>query len=138
MSARSKARKRAMDMLYAADVLRQPLEQIRETEVARAIAEPERKASWLYANEIVRGIIAHAVEIDERIVSVSESWSIDRMPNVDRSVLRIAVWEMFYNDEVPTEVVIDEAINLAKEYSTAESGSFVHGILGKIADLKAL
>ncbi len=138
MSARSKARKRAMDMIYLADVLKRPLTEVRAEAAAQAENEPERRASWLYASEIVDGFMTHSEEIDERITGVSESWSLDRMPNIDRAALRVAVWEIFYNDEVPAEVAIDEAINLVKEYSTDDSGSFVHGILARIAELRAL
>ena len=102
-------------------------------EAKRAANEPAREASWLYAREIVDGVIDNRDAIDEQITTFAKDWSLARMPAVDRAVLRIGVWEILYNDEVPTAVAIDEAVELAKEFSTDDSGSFVHGILARIA-----
>ncbi|MHA3683232.1 transcription antitermination factor NusB [Leucobacter sp. HY1910] len=134
MSARTKARKRALDMLFQADVRAEPIALIVAAESKRAASEPDRAASWLYAREIVDGVTDHREEIDELIVSYAQGWALDRMPHVDRSLLRIASWEILFNDEVPAAVAIDEAIELAKEYSTEDSSRFVNGVLGKIAD----
>ncbi|MBL5975219.1 MAG: transcription antitermination factor NusB [Candidatus Leucobacter sulfamidivorax] len=133
MSARTKARKRALDMLFQADVRGEPLAAIVAAEAARAAGEPDRQASWLYAREIVDGVADHREEIDELIASYAQGWTLERMPNVDRAVLRIASWELLHNPEVPPAVAIDEAVELAKEYSTDDSGRFVNGVLGKIA-----
>jgi N utilization substance protein B len=133
MSARSKARKRALDMLFQADVRSEPLAAIIEAEAQRAVGEADRMASWLYAREIVDGVTDHQEEIDELISSYALGWTIDRMPNVDRAVLRLASWEILHNSEVPQAVAIDEAIELAKEYSTEDSARFVNGVLAKIA-----
>lgn len=103
------------------------------TEAKRASSEPERQASWLYARDIVDGVIDNRDAIDEQITTFSKDWSLQRMPAVDRALLRIAAWEILYNDEVPTAVAIDEAVELAKEFSTDDSGSFVHGVLARIA-----
>lgn len=121
-------------MLFQADVREEPLAVIVASESKRAAGEPDRAASWLYAREIVDGVNDHREEIDELIVSYAQGWTIDRMPHVDRALLRIASWEMLFNDEVPAAVAIDEAIELAKEYSTEDSSRFVNGVLGKIAD----
>jgi N utilization substance protein B len=129
MSARTKARKRALDVLFAADVRGETAEQSLEAESLRAAARPERASSWPYAREIVQGVIDHATEIDEAIASHSTSWPIDRMPAVDRGILRIAVWEARYNPEVPVGVAVDEAVELAKELSTDDSPKFVNGLL---------
>jgi N utilization substance protein B len=129
MSARTKARKRALDVLFAADVRGETAEQSLEAESLRAAARPERASSWPYAREIVQGVIDHATEIDDAIASHSTSWPIDRMPAVDRGILRIAVWEARYNPEVPVGVAIDEAVELAKELSTDDSPKFVNGLL---------
>src|SRR6478752_5380342 len=102
MSARTKARKRALDILFQADVRGDEVSTVLAAEAKRAANEPSREASWLYARDIV-----------------------------DRALLRIGVWELLYNDEVPTGVAIDEAVELAKEFSTDDSGSFVHGVLAK-------
>ncbi|WP_243074775.1 transcription antitermination factor NusB [Microbacterium sp. SS28] len=133
MSARSKARKRALDILFQSDVRDEDLAAILAAEAKRAASEPAREASWLYAREIVDGVIDNRDAIDEQITTFAKDWSLARMPAVDRAVLRIAVWEILYNDEVPSAVAIDEAVELAKEFSTDDSGSFVHGVLAKIA-----
>jgi N utilization substance protein B len=132
MSARSKARKRALDVLFAADVRGETPEQALEAESLRAAARPERASSWPYAREIVQGVIDHAEEIDRLIADHSTSWPLDRMPAVDRGVLRIAVWESRWNPDVPVGVAIDEAVELAKELSTDDSPRFVNGILTAI------
>lgn len=133
MSARTKARKRALDILFSADVRGDDVAVALAAEAKRAASEPAREASWLYAREIVDGIIDHRDEIDEQITTHSREWRIERMPAVDRALLRIAVWEILHNDEVPTAVAIDEAVELAKEFSTDDSGAFVHGVLGRVS-----
>lgn len=133
MSARTKARRRALNILFSADVRGDQVAQTLAAEATRAASEPERQASWLYAREIVDGVIDHADEIDEQIVTHSRDWRLERMPAVDRALLRIGVWEILFNDEVPTAVAIDEAVELAKELSTDDSGSFVHGVLARVA-----
>lgn len=133
MSARTKARKRALDILFSSDVRGDDIAVTVAAEAKRAASEPAREASWLYAREIVDGIVDHRDDIDESIVTHSRDWKLERMPAVDRALLRIAVWEIVYNDEVPTAVAIDEAVELAKEFSTDDSGSFVHGVLARVA-----
>ncbi|NYE20395.1 transcription antitermination factor NusB [Microbacterium immunditiarum] len=133
MSARTKARKRALDILFQSDVRGDALPTVLAAEAKRAANEPAREASWLYAREIVDGVIDNQGEIDELITTYSKDWSLARMPAVDRALLRIGVWEIVYNDEVPTAVAIDEAVELAKEFSTDESGAFVHGVLARIS-----
>lgn len=133
MSARTKARKRALDILFQADVRGDDVATILAAEATRAASEPAREASWLYAREIVDGVIDNREAIDEQITTFSKDWSLSRMPAVDRAVLRLAAWEILYNDAVPTAVAIDEAVELAKEFSTDDSPSFVHGVLARIA-----
>ncbi|MDY0909775.1 transcription antitermination factor NusB [Microbacterium sp. CFBP9034] len=133
MSARSKARKRALDILFQADVRGEEPAAVLAAEAKRAANEPARETSWLYAREIVDGVIDNRDAIDEQITTFAKDWSLARMPAVDRAVLRIGVWEVLYNDEVPVAVAIDEAVELAKEFSTDDSGSFVHGVLARIA-----
>lgn len=133
MSARTKARKRALDILFQADVRGEELPVMLATEAKRAANEPAREASWLYARDIVDGIIDNREAIDEQITTFAKDWSLQRMPAVDRALLRIGTWEILYNDEVPTAVAIDEAVELAKEFSTDDSGAFVHGVLARIA-----
>jgi len=133
MSARTKARKRALDILFQADVRDEDLAAILAAEAKRAASEPAREGSWLYAREIVDGVIDNRDAIDEQITTFAKDWSLARMPAVDRALLRMGTWEILYNDEVPTAVAIDEAVDLAKEFSTDDSGSFVHGVLARIA-----
>lgn len=133
MSARTKARKRALDILFSADVRGEELSVVLAAAAKRAVSEPAREASWLYARDIVDGILDHRDEIDEHITTHSRDWKLERMPAVDRAILRIGTWEIAYNDEVPTAVAIDEAVELAKELSTEDSGAFVHGVLARIA-----
>ena len=133
MSARTKARKRALDILFQADVRGEELPVVLAVEAKRAASEPDRQASWLYARDIVDGVIDNRDAIDEQITTFAKDWSLQRMPAVDRALLRIGAWEILYNDDVPTAVAIDEAVELAKEFSTDDSGSFVHGVLARIA-----
>jgi len=133
MSARTKARKRALDILFQADVRGDEPATVLAAEAKRAANEPTRQTSWLYAREIVDGVIDNQDAIDEQITTFAKDWTLARMPAVDRAVLRIGVWEILYNDEVPTAVAIDEAVELVKEFSSDESGPFVHGVLARIA-----
>lgn len=133
MSARTKARKRALDILYVADVRQISIAEALAAEAERAASEPAREASWLYAREIVDGIVDHREEIDELIETYSQGWTLSRMPVVDRAILRIGIWEILYNDAVPHAVAIDEAVEAAKILSTDDSAGFVNGLLGRIA-----
>ncbi|MFD2758919.1 transcription antitermination factor NusB [Gulosibacter faecalis] len=134
MSARTKARKRAMDMLFVADVMQRDLRDVLADEQAKALGEPEREASWRYARDIVTGYLEYEHDIDTRIEATAKDWTLERMPSVDAAILRIGAWEILYNDEVPVEVAINEAISAASEYSTDDSSRFISGVLGAIAD----
>ncbi|MBU4465840.1 MAG: transcription antitermination factor NusB [Actinobacteria bacterium] len=133
MSARTKARKRALDILFQSDIRGDSLATTLAAEATRAASEPSREASWLYAREIVDGVIDNRDEIDEQITTSSKDWSLERMPAVDRALLRMGAWEILFNDAVPTAVAIDEAVELAKEFSTDDSAAFVNGVLARIA-----
>ncbi|MFC4244587.1 transcription antitermination factor NusB [Gryllotalpicola reticulitermitis] len=137
MSARTKARKRALDILYVADLREIPIPQALATEAERAANEPAREASWLYAREIVDGVIDNRAEIDELIETYAQGWTLARMPIVDRAILRIGVWELLYNPQVPTGVAISEAVEAATSLSTDDSAGFVNGLLAKIAQTTA-
>ncbi|HEV7567409.1 MAG TPA: transcription antitermination factor NusB [Microbacteriaceae bacterium] len=136
MSARTKARKRALDVLYGADVRQISISEALATEAERAVSEPQREASWLYAREIVDGVLDHREEIDELIETYSQGWTLARMPVVDRAILRIGVWEVIYNDEVPEGVAISEAVEAATVLSTDDSPGFINGLLAKIAQTR--
>ena len=133
MSARSKSRKRALDILYGADVREDSINAALAAEQARNDADPKRNNSWGYARDIVIGITEHGDEIDELIETYSQGWTLKRMPVVDRAILRIGIWEILFNDAVPHAVAIDEAVEAAKILSTDDSAGFVNGLLGRIA-----
>lgn len=136
MSSRSKARKRAIDLLYGADVRQITLAQAIAVDAERAAAEPARSASWAYARELVEGVDEHSADIDALIGEHAQGWTLARMPVLDRAILRLAVWELVYNDEVPAAVAISEAVESAKSLSTEDSASFVNGLLGAIASAR--
>jgi len=133
VSARTKARKRALDVLYVADIREISMTDALVMETTRAMAQPERNSSWGYARDIVQGVIDHRSEIDELIETYSQGWSLNRMPTLDRAILRIGIWELGHNDEIPDHVAISEAVELAQSLSTDDSATFVNGLLGRIA-----
>jgi len=137
MSARTKARKRALDLLYGADLTARSLSEAVAAESVRALEQPARSASWQYAKQIVEGIDEHRVEIDELIETYSRGWSIERMPALDRAIVRMGIWEVVFNSEVPDAVAIAEATSAASTYSTDDSAGFVNGLLGRIAQMGA-
>ena len=132
MSARTKARKRALDVMFESEVRGLELDGTLEE---RLIAqEPPVKE---YTVELVRGVTDHRDRIDELLTSYAEGWTLLRMPAVDRNVLRLGIYEILYVDEVPDAVAVTEAVNLVRDLSTDESPSFVNGVLGQIARVKA-
>ena len=135
MGARSKARKRAVDVLFEAD--QRGIAPV--TLLAQRIAEPGTESALpQYAVEIVEGVVARSARIDEVLASHSHGWTIERMPAVDRAVLRVGTWEILFNDDVPAAVAVDEAVDLVKALSTDESPSFVNGLLGRVVELKPM
>jgi N utilization substance protein B len=136
VSARTKARKRALDILYSADMRQISIDDAIAAEAARAVSEPARAASWLYAREIVDGIVDNQADIDEMIETYAVGWTLARMPAIDRALLRIGIWEIMFNDEVPDAVAISEAIEAATVLSTDDSAGFINGLLAKISQVK--
>jgi transcription antitermination protein NusB len=133
VAARTKARKRALDVLFEAEQRR--LDPI--TLLAQRIAEPGTEAALpQYSVELVEGVCAQRARIDEVIATHSHGWTIERMPAVDRVLLRLGAWEILFNDDVPDAVAVDEAVDLARSLSTDESPAFVNGLLGRLVDLK--
>ncbi len=130
MAARTKARKRALDVLFEADQRRLGLGEVLEERIKEPGSETPLPA---YSVEIVRGVIDHWHTIDGAISLAAKDWTMDRMPAVDRAVLRIATWEILHNPEVDTAVAIDEAVSLAESLSTDDSSGFINGVLGAIA-----
>ncbi|NEK58399.1 transcription antitermination factor NusB [Geodermatophilus sabuli] len=127
MAARSKARKRAVDVLYEADVRgADPLTLLRERIADATPPVPDHTV------RLVEGATEHAARIDELIGAHATGWSVDRLPDVDRAILRMAVFELLWADDVPDAVVIDEAVELAKTLSTDDSPGYLNGVLGAI------
>jgi transcription antitermination protein NusB len=127
MAARSKARKRALDILFEADARGEPaLAVLAERSAA---ADPPVSA---YAAELVRGVAAHAEQIDALLSGHAQGWTLDRMPAVDRSILRIGGYELLWRDDIPDPVAISEAVVLAGELSTDNSPAFVNGLLARL------
>jgi transcription antitermination protein NusB len=127
VAARSKARKRALDLLYASELRGEPATEALD----RAIGEGEGPTNP-YTAELVRGVSEHRTRIDEVLSSYSEGWTLDRMPAVDRNVLRLGVYELLYVDDVPDAVAVSEAMALVRDLSTDESPQFVNGVLGAV------
>lgn len=135
MGARTKARKRAMDVLFEADQRGMDRADVLAATVALRTAQAEPDLNP-YAVTLVEGVDAHAERIDEILSTYSLGWTLDRMPAVDRAALRIAVYELLWQDDVPDAVAIAEAVALVSELSTDESPGFVNGLLARIAELK--
>ena len=127
MAARSKARKRALDILYASEMRSQDPVAALET----AVAEGDGPTND-YTSDLVRGVHAHRVRIDEVLRQYAQGWSLERMPAVDRNVLRLGVYELLFNDDVPDAVAVSEALALVGDQSTDESPTFVNGVLGAV------
>lgn len=133
MAARTKARKRALELLYEAEQRGLNVGTLLEERVAAPTTQhplPE------YAVQLVRGVLEHWSQIDEALTTYSQGWSLDRMAAVDRAALRLGVWEIVWNDEVPDTVAISEAVGLVEALSTDDSPRFVNGLLARVADLK--
>jgi len=133
LSARSKARKRAVDALYAAelrDVMATDLLGATKSQVADRQNQDE---IFDFALELVTGVLANEIEIDEMLASVAQNWTLDRMPAVDRAILRLGIYEIAFSTETPAEVAISEAVDLATELSTDDSPAFVNGVLATVA-----
>jgi len=130
-SARGKARRRAVDVLFEAEQ--------RSVSAFDALRDRREKTDQIinpYTVDIVEGVVAMQERIDEFLSTYSQGWALDRMPAVDRIVLRVGTWELLYNDDVPDGVAVSEAVELAKVLSTDESPSFVNGLLGRLQQLK--
>ncbi len=132
MSARHRARKRALDILFESDLRQMPIADVLAEAVARR-DESGDPALNPYTVDLVRGVGDHRERIDEILSTYSLGWTVDRMPAVDRNALRIGVYELLWGD-VPDAVAIDEAVELARELSTDESPAFVNGLLARVRD----
>ena len=131
MSARGKARNRALDVLFEAEQ-----RSVSAFDVLKSRREQTDQIVNPYTLEIVEGVVSHQSAIDEFLETYSQGWTLERMPAVDRIILRIGTWELLYNDDVPDGVAVSEAVALAKTLSTDESPQFINGLLGRLQQLK--
>lgn len=129
MSARSKARKRALDFLYEAEIKAKAVDLFLSRGASELSQEP-------YVQVLLSGVAEHLVKIDELITTYAQDWDMDRMPAVDRNILRIAIFEILWVAEVDLKIACDEAVELAKSLSTDESSNYINGVLGRIVKLK--
>jgi N utilization substance protein B len=133
VSARSKARKRALDLLFEAEQRGVNADALLAERVARPVTEHGLNE---YTVEIVRGVVAQWNQINELLATYSQGWTIERMPAVDRAILRIGAWEVVYSEAVPDGVAISEAVALATLLSTDDSPTFVNGLLARLSEVK--
>jgi len=130
---RRKSRRRALDVLYSADLRRLPIAEVLADTLGRMGSQaPDHMA---YAVELVEGVQTHAERIDELIASYAEGWTVDRMPTVDRNLARIGAYEILYREDIDNAVAMSEIVELADELSTDNSARFLNGLLGRIAEL---
>ena len=130
MSARSKARKRALDFLYEGDIKKSDAVELFKTRGATELSQEP------YVMVLLAGVAEHINKIDELIITYAQGWDMDRMPPIDRNILRIAIYEILWESAVDLQVACDEAVELAKSLSTDESSSYINGVRGRIIKLK--
>ncbi|MEU1947656.1 transcription antitermination factor NusB [Streptomyces sp. NPDC059474] len=136
MAARNKARKRAFQILFEADQRGTTVQIVLADWIRLARTDDRQPPVSEYTMQLVEGYAQHIARIDELIATYAVGWTLDRMPVVDRNILRLGAYELVWEDETPDAVVIDEAVQLAKEFSTDDSPAFVNGLLGRIKELK--
>ncbi|MFM2364362.1 MAG: hypothetical protein RLY79_31 [Actinomycetota bacterium] len=135
MSARSKARKQTLDILYESDIRgSNPLDILTSRDVTEE--GPDARPIRDYTRELITGVSEHRRKIDELIATYAQGWDMDRLPAVDRNIMRLALYEILWSDGLADAIAIDEALVLAKELSTDESAGYIHGVLGRIASIK--
>ena len=136
MSARSKARKQTLDLLYESDIRSSDLLVLlasRDVEEEGRDARPIRE----YTKLLIEGIHTHKRKIDELITTYAQGWDMDRLPTVDRNILRLGIYEILWVEDLDDAIVIDEALALAKDLITDDSAGYIHGVLGRIASIKS-
>jgi len=131
VTARSKARKRALDILFEADQ-----RSVSATEVLLRNQESSTTPMNPLVGELVNGVSKHLISIDEAIETYAEGWSLDRMPAVDRALARLGVFEIVFAPSTPDEVTIDEVVTLAADISTDDSPAFLNGLLARVSKIK--
>lgn len=133
MSSRSKARKRAVDALYAAEMRDEMATELLLATKDSVADRQNQDEIFDFAMELVSGVLSNQIEIDELLASLAQNWTLDRMPAVDRAILRLGIYEIAFGQQTPAEVVISEAVALANELSTDDSSAFINGILAGVA-----
>ena len=133
MLERRRARHQALHILYQREITEDSIGRILD-DASYSVEEGELAG---FAREVLAGVEAHQARLDRIIEEISENWALSRMPLVDRSILRLAVYEMLYRTDVPDSVAINEAVEMAKVYGGTDSSKFVNGILGRLADVAA-
>ena len=135
MSARSKGRKQALDILYESDIRSSDAQEILQS---RDIPEdgPDARPIREFTRELIAGVASNKRKIDELITTYAQGWDMDRLAAVDRNILRIGIYEIIWSEDLADGIAIDEAITLAKDISTDDSATFIHGLLGKISSIK--
>jgi len=131
MGARTTAREAALQMLYALEASRDPVDLVVRDFWAEMPGDAEDRA---YADALVRGVAGSLDRVDQLVSKASSNWRLERMTRVDRNLLRLGAYELLARPEIPRAVVLDEAVELAKRFGTAESGAFVNGVLDRVAD----
>jgi N utilization substance protein B len=136
VSARSKARKQTLDLLYESDIRGSSASDLM---VLRDVPDdgPDARPIRDFTKELIGGITENRRKIDELISTYAQGWDMDRLPAVDRNILRLGIYEIVWSDDVEDGVAIDEALNLAKVLSTDESAGYIHGVLGRISTIKS-
>jgi N utilization substance protein B len=135
VSARSKARKQALDLLYEADIRGASAADLL---ITRDLPQesPDARPIREFTRELISGVTANKRKIDELITTYAQGWDMDRLPALDRNILRLGIYEIVWTPELSEGIAIDEALNLAKELSTEESAGYIHGVLGKISQIR--
>lgn len=129
---RHQARKRAVDVLFESEARGLTPAQGVALRTTLAAEQPDVAALHPYTATVANGVTAHSARIDDLIISHLQGWKLERLPAVDRAILRVAIWELLYADDVPEPVAVDEAVKLAKELSTDDSPGFINGVLGQV------
>ena len=139
VTARTKARRRAVEILFEADqrgmLSSEGSEELRSFAQLRAVSSANHTEAPAYTREILDGVCDHLADVDETIQTYAQGWTLGRMPAVDRAIARVATWEIVYNDDVDAPVAVDEAMTLSRMLSTDESPRYLGGLLGRIGDL---
>ncbi len=131
MSSRSKARKAALDLLYESDIRKGSAAEL----LSKRVTEMEYEARE-FTKELIDGIELHKRKIDELIATYAQGWDMDRMPVLDRNILRLAIFELLWSQSVPEAVAISEALELATNFSTEDSSKYINGVLSKVLEIK--